>query len=53
MIDGNNRLERAYRNNTKTLKSYKLKAVQLIPYFIDTQGYQAFVGYWNCKLTDL
>ena len=53
MIDGRHRLEKAYRDQVKTLKSYKLKAEQLIPYFIDTQGYQAFVGYWNDKLTDL
>jgi len=53
IIDGNHRLERAYRDNVKTIKSYKVKAEQLIPYFIDVKGYQAFVAYWNDKLTDL
>lgn len=53
IIDGNHRLERAYRDNVQTIKSFKLKAEQLIPYFRDVEGYQAFVAYWNDKLTDL
>ncbi|TSA38196.1 MAG: hypothetical protein D4R64_03990 [Porphyromonadaceae bacterium] len=53
IIDGNHRLERAYRDNVKSIKSYKLKGEQLVDYFIDVKGYQAFVGYWNDKLSDL
>ena len=53
IIDGNHRLEKAHREKASTVKSYKLKAEQLIPYFITVRGYQAFVGYWNDKLKDL
>ena len=53
IIDGNHRLEKAYRDRVKTIISYKLMAEQMIPYFIDVKDYQAFVGYWNDKLYDL
>lgn len=53
IIDGNHRLERAYRDHVNAITSYKLMAEQLIPYFIDVKGYQDFVGYWNDKLADL
>jgi len=51
IIDGNHRLEKAHREKVETVKSYKLKAEQLIPYFITVRGFEAFVGYWNNKLS--
>jgi hypothetical protein len=51
IIDGNHRLEKAHREKVETIKSYKLKGEQLIPYFIAEKGYEAFVGYWNNKLS--
>ncbi len=53
IIDGNHRLERAYRDNVQAINSFKLKAEQLIPYFRDVEDYRAFVAYWNDKLSDL
>lgn len=50
IIDGNHRLEKAYRDNIETINSYKLKGEQLVKYFIETRGYEAFVEYWNSKL---
>lgn len=50
IIDGNHRLEKAYRNNICVFDSYKLKGEQLVEYFIDISGYLAFVDYWNSKL---
>lgn len=50
IIDGNHRLEKAYRNNIKIANSYKLNGEQLVEYFTDIRGYQAFVEYWNSKL---
>ena len=50
IIDGNHRLEKAYRDNIETINSYKLNGEQLVKYFIDTRGYEAFVEYWNSKL---
>ncbi|MGO1368834.1 MAG: ParB N-terminal domain-containing protein [Senegalia sp. (in: firmicutes)] len=50
IIDGNHRLEKAYRNNIKTIDSYKLKVDQLLEYFTDIRGYESFVEYWNSKI---
>src|SRR5690606_37205797 len=50
IIDGNHRIEKAYRLGKSDISSYKLIGEQLIPYFITTKGYQAFVEYWNSKL---
>lgn len=50
IIDGNHRMERAYREGIEAIKSYKLRGEQLLPYFADVYGYKAFVEYWNSKL---
>lgn len=50
IIDGNHRMERAYREGIEFVESYKLKGEQLLPYFADIRGYKAFVEYWNSKL---
>lgn len=50
IIDGNHRMERAYRDGVEFVESYKLKGEQLLPFFADIRGYQAFVEYWNSKL---
>ena len=50
IIDGNHRMEQAYREGVEYVDSFKLKGAQLVPYFIDVRGYEAFVEYWNSKL---
>ncbi|MBN8209845.1 hypothetical protein JI666_13895 [Bacillus sp. NTK071] len=50
IIDGNHRIEKAYREDLPTIQSYKLKGEQLLPYFKDKEKYVAFVEYWNSKL---
>jgi len=50
IIDGNHRMEKAYRNDVEFVISYKLKGEQLISFFADKRGYEAFVEYWNSKL---
>ncbi|GAA0469383.1 hypothetical protein [Alkalibacillus silvisoli] len=50
IIDGNHRMERAYREGAQYVDSYKLQAEQLVPYFVNKQGYKAFIDYWNSKL---
>ncbi|AHF08456.1 hypothetical protein [Desulfitobacterium metallireducens] len=50
IIDGNHRVEKAYRDKVDYIKSYKLKGEQLIAYFIDVRGCKAFIEYWNSKL---
>ena len=50
IIDGNHRIEKARREGVKLINSYKMKGEQLLPYFIEKKGYEAFVEYWNSKL---
>lgn len=50
IIDGNHRMEKARREGREFIDSYKLRGEQLIPYFIDKKGYEAFIEYWNSKL---
>ncbi len=50
IIDGNHRMERAYRDSVEFVDSYKLRGEQLLLYFADVRGYKAFVEYWNSKL---
>ncbi len=50
IIDGNHRIEKACRSNVEFVNSYKLKGEQLVAFFADVRGYEAFVKYWNSKL---
>ena len=50
IIDGNHRMEKARREGVEWINSYKIKGEQLVPYFIEEKGYEAFVEYWNSKL---
>ena len=50
MIDGNHRIEKARRESVEWINSYKIKGEQLVPYFIEKKGYEAFIEYWNSKL---
>ncbi len=50
IIDGNHRMEKARREGIEWINSYKIKGEQLVPYFIEKKGYEAFVEYWNSKL---
>jgi len=50
IIDGNHRIEKAFRLGKSSINSYKIMGEQLIPYFITEMGYRAFVAYWNSKL---
>ncbi len=50
IIDGNHRMEKARREGAEWINSYKIKGEQLVPYFIEKKGYEAFVEYWNSKL---
>jgi len=50
IIDGNHRIEKARREGVEWINSYIIKGEQLVPYFIEKKGYEAFVEYWNSKL---
>ena len=53
VIDGNHRLEKAFRDGLEYIDSYKLCAEQLLPYFKEVRGYKAYVEYWNQKIKDI
>lgn len=53
IIDGNHRFEKAFRDGKKSINSYKLYVKDLLSYFYDKQGYEAFVKYWNSKLKEV
>lgn len=52
IIDGNHRLEKAFREGKKNINSYKIHGKELVPYFYDRKGYECFVKYWNSKLEE-
>ncbi len=51
MIDGYHRVEKAYRAGIKTLKAYKLTVDHHIQFLTTRKGYEAFVEYWNGKVS--
>lgn len=53
LIDGHHRMEKARMDGVDSLQAYFISYKDLIPYFVDSKGYQAYVGYWNEKLTTL
>lgn len=50
IIDGHHRMEKACRDGIEFVDSFKLRGEQLLPFFADVRGYEAFVKYWNSKL---
>lgn len=53
VIDGNHRLEKAYRSNVESILAYKLSPEQHMPFLISLEGYHAYVNYWNSKIKDM
>jgi len=52
VIDGNHRIEKARRLGMKTIRAYKLGPEQHMQFLTTSQGYRAYVEYWNGKLKD-
>ncbi len=52
VIDGNHRLEKAYRMGMENIPAYTLKAKQHIPFLTSLKAYHAYVEYWNLKIKD-
>lgn len=50
VIDGNHRLEKAYRSNVESILAYKLRPEQHMPFLTSLKAYHAYVDYWNSKL---
>jgi hypothetical protein len=52
LIDGNHRIEKARRLGMETIMAYKLGPEQHLQFLTTSQGYSAYVEYWNGKLKD-
>ncbi len=49
-IDGNHRIEKAYRLGVETISAYVLTARQHLPFLTAVEAYRAYVEYWNSKI---
>lgn len=50
VIDGNHRLERAYRDEIDMIPAYKVLAEQHVAFLTSVAAYEEYVGYWNEKI---
>ncbi len=53
VIDGNHRLERAFRDDLKEIYAYRLNANQHVRFLTSVEAYKSYVQYWNSKVADL
>lgn len=50
VIDGNHRLEKAYRDGIEIIPTYKILAEQHIAFLTSVTSYKTYIHYWNDKL---
>ena len=50
VIDGNHRVEKAYRTGADHIAAYKLKPRQHMPFLTSMESYHAYIEYWNSKI---
>ena len=50
VIDGNHRLEKAYRMEVGHMTAYKLKPEHHMPFLTFLKAYHAYIEYWNSKI---
>ena len=50
VIDGNHRLEKAYRMGVEYITAYRLKPDQHMPFLTSLKAYHTYVEYWNSKI---
>lgn len=52
VIDGNHRIEKARRLGMETIRAYRLGPEHHLQFLTTSEGYRAYVEYWNGKLKD-
>jgi len=52
VIDGNHRIEKARRLGMETIGAYRLGPEHHMQFLTTSEGYRAYVEYWNGKLKD-
>lgn len=50
VIDGNHRLERAYRDGADMIFAYKVRAEQHVAFLTSVSAYEEYIEYWNGKI---
>jgi hypothetical protein len=50
IIDGNHRLERAYRDGMNNILAYKVRAERHVAFLTSVTAYEKYVEYWNSKI---
>jgi hypothetical protein len=50
VIDGNHRLEKAYRMKVGYISAYRLKPEQHMPFLTSLKAYHTYIEYWNSKI---
>ena len=53
VIDGNHRLEKAYRMGVDHMTADKLKPEQHMPFLTSLKAYHIYIEYWNSKVKDM
>ncbi len=53
VIDGNHRLEKAYRSGVATIPAYRVMVEQHLPFLGSKEAYRTYVQYWNSKIDSL
>jgi len=52
VIDGNHRLERAYRDEVEMISTYKVYAEQHIDFLASVSAYENYIRYWHEKIKE-
>ncbi len=52
VIDGNHRLEKAYRDRVEKLPALRVHANQHLAFLTSEKAYKLYVEYWNSKVDD-
>jgi len=53
VIDGNHRVEKAYRMGVVNINAYRLKPEQHIQFLTSLKAYHSYIDYWNSKIKDM
>lgn len=50
VIDGNHRLEKAYRDGADKILAYRVRAEQHLAFLPSVTAYESYIEYWNSKI---
>ncbi|OGT49015.1 MAG: hypothetical protein A3E82_08735 [Gammaproteobacteria bacterium RIFCSPHIGHO2_12_FULL_38_11] len=53
VIDGNHRLEKAYRDGESKIHAYRVLAEQNVAFLTSVTAYESYIEYWNSKIWEM